>query len=156
MLIFNCPPPAAAGRNRPKTNRLTGKKFPPLKPLHFLPARQNLRVKKISNTAIKKLFGLKILCVHIFSQKPKEQPCELNLAFAKLTEVAPSGLQRLGCNKISRSIKVEFTFIIHYFGKKQKSVQNFGRRRAPPQAGRGEKLVVYKLAERVGFEPTCL
>jgi len=28
------PPPAAAGR---KTRRLAGKKFPPLKPLHFLP-----------------------------------------------------------------------------------------------------------------------
>jgi hypothetical protein len=32
-----CPPPQAAGRKIPQW--LTGKKFPPLKPLHFLPAR---------------------------------------------------------------------------------------------------------------------
>ena len=32
-----CPPPVAADR---KSRRLAGKKFPPLKPLHFLPARR--------------------------------------------------------------------------------------------------------------------
>jgi len=32
-----CPPPLAAGR---KTRWLAGKKFPPLKPLYFLPARR--------------------------------------------------------------------------------------------------------------------
>jgi len=64
-----------------------------------------------------------------------------------LTEVAPSGLQRLGCNKATQLYYgIEFTSIIHHFGKKQKSVQNLGRRRAPPAAGRGRKFVVYKLA----------
>jgi len=67
-----------------------------------------------------------------------------------LTEVAPLGLQRLGCNKATQLIiGIEFTFIIHNFGKKQKSVQNLGRRRAPPLAGRGGKLVVYKLADTI-------
>jgi len=37
------PPPAAAGR---KTRWLAGKKFPPLKPLHFLPARRNPVARK--------------------------------------------------------------------------------------------------------------
>jgi len=37
------PPPAAADR---KSRRLGRKKFPPLKPLHFLPARRNLRAEK--------------------------------------------------------------------------------------------------------------
>jgi hypothetical protein len=46
--IFNCPPPQAAGRNRLKTNRLAGKKFPPLKPLHFLPARRKKFLARVS------------------------------------------------------------------------------------------------------------
>jgi hypothetical protein len=35
--LKNCPPPQAAGK---KPRRLAGKKFPPLEPLHFLPARR--------------------------------------------------------------------------------------------------------------------
>jgi len=43
-ILTICPPPAAAGR---KTRRLASKKFPPLKPLYFLPARQgNLKINK--------------------------------------------------------------------------------------------------------------
>ena len=43
------PPPAAADR---KSRRLGRKKFPPLKPLHFLPARRNLRAEKFFDNFI--------------------------------------------------------------------------------------------------------
>jgi len=37
----NAPPPFwVAGQKSAKTRRLAGKKFPPLKPFHFLPARR--------------------------------------------------------------------------------------------------------------------
>jgi hypothetical protein len=56
--------------------------------------------------------------VFIFSQKPKEQPCELNSAFAKLTEVAPVVLQSLNCNKNLRSItELSSTLLYHILVK---------------------------------------
>ena len=49
----NCPPRRSAGRAGTKQkNRLAGKKFPPLKPLHFLPARRKFFMKKFKKLGL--------------------------------------------------------------------------------------------------------